>query len=428
MIAASAGAVAATVAGAAEKAAPAPKIQRISMTEDGGEGNNPSFQGVIASKGRYVAYLSGSSNIVDEDFNDADDVFVFDRTTGVTYIASVDSSYGLAQGASDNPSISADGRYVAFESDAANLVAGDNNDEIDVFVRDLRTETTEIVSVSSDGAAADTFCELPAISANGRYVAFQSASDTLVENSGGQREDIFVHDRVTGQTTLASVDSDERESAGRSFGPSISKDGRYVAFYSAADDLVPGDENGRADIFVRDRKKGTTILVSVDSAEAQGNDDSAVGQISGSGRYVAFWSEATNLVTGDTNGTRDIFVRDLRKGTTVRASVSSDGTEGNALSNEPAISPDGRFVAFSSNATNLVPGDQNGLTDVFVRDLKRRVTYRISVDANGLESNLPSATPTLSDKGRFAAFQSGGTALVPGDTNDELDVFVRAGQ
>ena len=344
--------------------------ERVSVSSTGEEGNGWSYLASISADGRYVAFGSWASNLVPEDTNGTSDIFVHDRETGETERVSVSSAGQDADGASSAPAISADGRYVAFHSDAANLVPGDTNGVMDIFVHDRETGETERVSVSSAGQEADGASSGPAISADGRYVAFHSDAANLVPGDTNDVTDIFVHDMETGETERVSVSSAGQEADGASSGPAISADGRYVAFGSWASGLVPGDTNGSADIFVHDRDTGETERVSVSSTGQEGNGDSTGPYggwpvVSADGRYVAFWSEASNLVAGDTNGSRDIFLHDRAAGMTERVSVSSTGQEGNGHSTAPAISADGRYVAFESAASGLVPGTSGG---VFVRD------------------------------------------------------------
>ena len=173
-----------------------------------------------------------------------------------------------------------------------------------------------------------------------------------------------------GGTVRVAVDSAGAQGNSGSFVPSLSANGRVVAFASGATNLVAGDTNAATDIFVHDLKTGQTVRVAVDSAGGQGNDSSFVPSLSANGRVVAFASDATTLVTGDTNGNRDVFVHDLTTGQTVRVSVDSAGIEGNGDSFSPSLSANERLVAFDSFATNLVPGDTNGAEDIFVHDFR----------------------------------------------------------
>jgi Tol biopolymer transport system component len=324
-----------------------------------------------------------------------------------------------------NPSISADGRYVAFDSDVANLVPGDTNGLSDIFVRDRTAGVTYLVSKNSAGDQGNTYSVYPSVSADGRYVAFMSGATNLVYADTNGVADIFVRDRQTGTTTRVSRNSAGVEGNDGSFSPSISGDGRYVAFPSDATNLVAGDTNGVSDIFVRDRNTGTTYLVSKSSTGEIGNGYSTAPFISADGRYVVFDSYATNLVAGDTNGMSDVFVRDRQTGTTTLVSKSSTGVLGSGNSYYASISADGRYVAFYSYAVNLVTGDTNGVEDIFVRDRQTGTTTRVSKSSAGVEGDGDSIYPSISADGRYVVFYSAASNLVPGDINGAGDTFVR---
>jgi len=332
---------------------------------------------------------------------------------------SVDSAGNLANSGSYNPSISADGRFVAFSSLASNIVPGDTNNTYDIFVRDLSTNTTTRVSVDSAGNQANRHSDGASISADGRFVAFNSDASNIVPGDTNDAFDIFVRDRLTNTTTRVSVDSAGNQANRISRSPSISADGRFVAFNSDASNIVPGDTNGDSDIFVRDTVTNTTTRVSVDSAGNQGNSRSFITSISADGRFVAFISDASNLVPGDTNGDSDIFVRDTVTNTTTRVSVDSAGNQADDFSYNPSFSADGRFVAFTSFASNIVPGNTNRSGDIVVRDRLTNTTTLVSLDSAGNPGNLQSGTPSISADGRFVAFTSFASNLVPGDTNRE---------
>ena len=402
---------------------------RVSVTTGGAQANSDSAWPAITPSGRFVAFASFATNLVTGDTNGWTDVFVRDLQGPSTEIVSISSSGGTGDFNSEFPSISADGRYIAFESWASNLEPGDSNASDDIYVRDRLAGTTERISVSSLGAEGNWNSRHPSISGDGRYVVFGSIASNLVPGDNNAREDVFLHDRLAGTTVRLSTDAGGTEGNDNSFVPSISTDGRFVTFQSYASNLVPGDTNGHSDIFVRDLVSGTIELVSPGAGATQGNGDSEVPAISADGRFVVFQSLATNLVPGDTNGVRDIFVRDRLNGTTERASVSSGGVQANGVSSDPyeytAISGDGRFVAFPSLATNLVAGDTNGQEDVFVHDRLTGATERASASTAGAQSNGTSTAVALSGDGRYTLFHSGATNLVAGDTNAVYDVFLR---
>jgi Tol biopolymer transport system component len=400
---------------------------RVSVADGGGQGVESSVTPQISANGRYVAFFSTASNLVPGDTNDDWDVFVRDRQAGTTERVTVSSTGAEEDGAAHSMArISADGRYVAFPSYATNLVPGDTNDNSDVFVRDLLTGQTSRVSVSSAGAQADGFSAFSlALSPDGRYVLFDSDADNLVPGDTNGLRDIFLHDRRTGQTTRVSIASGGGQADHFSESPAISADGRYVAFDSFASNLVPGDTNGFSDVFVHDRRTGRTTLISRNPAGAPSLYNSFYPSLSADGRFVSFQSESPDVVAGDTNDKADVFVNDRRTGQTSRVSVSSTGVQADDHCNVSSISADGRYVVFSSEATTLVPQDGNGSEDVFVRDRARQTTTVASVATSGRQSNGWSSQPSISADGRVIAFASEADNLVAGDTNATLDVFVR---
>jgi len=448
--------------GSAEVSASPGTTERVSVDSAGVQGDGSSEYPAISADGRYVAFHSSATTLVSGDTNGIRDVFVHDRETGFTERVSISSGGVQGTGDSLSPAISSDGHYVAFQSFAANLVVGDTNAAPDILVRDRQASTTERVSLSSAEDEANGGSWSPALSADGRYVAFQSFASNLVSGDTNNLcqtdpdpeldncEDVFVRDWQAGNNTRVSLATGGTQGNGGSGGwLAISSNGRYVAFTSDATNLVAGDTNGFGDVFVRDRDTDadgifdeagavSTTRMSVDSTGAQSNGESYFAAISADGGLVAFGSEASNLVAGDTNvscdndgdtqfddNCPDIFVRDRQPGTTNRVSLDSAGGQANAGSFAPAISGNGRYVAFRSLASNLVVGDSNGQGDVFVRDRLTPSTTRASVDNGGGQGNGQSLGPAINGDGHSVAFSSSASNLVPGDTNGYQDVFVR---
>jgi len=351
------------------------------------------------------------------------------RLLSVDLLSGVTSGLMLgttASGASEASSfaVSGDGRYVAFESAAPNLVAGDTNGCRDVFVCDLQTRTIALVSSAGDGTLADADSTEPAISPDGRYVAFTSAATNLVTGDANGCDDVFVKDLVSGAVACVSTSSAGVQALADSSAPSISSGGRYVAFTSAAANLVGTDTNLCDDVFLKDLVTGITTRVSADSAGAQANGESNSAAITSDGRYVAFASLANNLTSSDLNAASDVFVKDLTYGTVTRVSTNGSGTGSNAASVHPSISNDGRYVTFSSDATNLVSTDTNLVRDVFLKDRQTGATTRVSVRTAGVPATDASSAPSLSGDGRYVVFRSAAATLVSGDPNNAADIFL----
>jgi Tol biopolymer transport system component len=399
--------------------------ERVSVATDGTQGD--SFSGGyrigLSGDGRFVAFASLATNLVPRDTNGVSDVFVHDRKTGRTRRVNLGPRGVQANGelGDDVVMISANGRFVGFSSRATNLVPGDTNSRIDAFVHDRKSGKTTRVSVGLGEADGHSF--FSGLSADGRFAMLFSYATNLVPGDTNGTADVFVYDRKTGTTERVSVGSGGTQIQGGDPG-GISANGRFATFYAFGTDVVPGGTNF-LDSYVHDRKTGVTERVNFGPGGI-GNGDSLHPVISADGRYVAFASAASNLVPGDTNGRFDTFIHDRKTGRNWRASVASDGTEGDADSGGgyfPAISADGRYVAFVSSATNLVADDTNGVDDVFVHDRKTGRTERVSVDPSGDQGNATSFGPAISNNGQIVAFTSDN--LVPGDTNGVSDVFVR---
>ena len=339
---------------------------------------------------------------------------------------SVDSFGTEANDGSFTPAISGDGRFVAFASGADNLVDGDINNWVDVFVHDRQTGVTERVSIGALGVEGNDSSSHASISGDGRFVTFKSFANNLVGGDTNNNEDIFIHDRVIHLTERVSVNP---LGGGGGFATGwgrVSEDGRFVAFLSSAADLVAGDTNNMWDVFVRDRQTGTTSRVSVDSLGNQANSHNDSLALSGDGRIVVFSSRASNLVPDDTNGAPDVFVHDRQTGVTSRVNVDPFGSQVTSFNvGAPvAVNYDGRFVVFESFASSLVAVDTNGAADVFVRDRQTGTTSLVSVDSFGNQAEFSSTYAAINANGRYIALQTHSSNLVDDDTNNSTDVFV----
>jgi Tol biopolymer transport system component len=404
--------------GAALTARAAPgDITRVSIGLGGAEANHNSRDTSISGDGRYVAFASGANNLIASDTNETDDIFVYDRTTAATTRVSVTSAGLEANGGSQSPAISYDGRYVAFASNASNLVDGDTNGFTDVFVHDRQTGTTTRVSVASGGAEANENAVDYgiAISEDGRYVVFSSYASNLVGDDTNGFIDVFIHDNQTGETSRASLSSSGEQANANCMNPDISGDGRYVVFDTLADNLVAGDANARRDVFIRDRQAATTALVSVNSSGQQADGGGNNPAISSDGRYVVFLSKSNNLAPGTEDYEELVYRHDRQSGQTALVSVYTSGDIMiTGFITEPVISDSGRFVTFSFYDR----GDGNGIANIWVRDLGTSVSTRVAY------GNDSSFAPTISADGSMVAFWSNASNLVSGDTNEAGDAFV----
>jgi len=435
-------------------------ISLVSLATNGDQADDASSFPVISANYRYVAFQSWATNLDPLDTSDNDDIYLRDVYARRTILVSRAYDGGQTNGNSYAPTLSADGRYVAFYSYSTNLVPDDNNincgileDENcpDVFVYDTQSGKTVLVSISTGGKQSNGWSGNASLSVSGRYIAFESSATNLVANDKDDFIDIFVHDRdADGDGTLdepgavntirVSISSAGAPANGHSEVSSISANGRFVAFASSADNLVAGDNNASQDIFVHDRdvdgdgvydepSQVHTSRVSVASAGAESNGDSYDPAISGDGRFVAFDSVADNLVISDTNQAQDVFLYDrsldqANSPSTTRLSVSTSGDQADTWSESPAISSDGRFVAFVSPAANL---DENCILaawHVFLRDTQSAQTTCLSLSDQGTEASGDSWNPSISADGGMLVFGSDAEDLVEQDGNLVRDIFL----
>jgi Tol biopolymer transport system component len=390
-----------------------------------------SFRPWISGDGRYVAFDSDSASLVPGDTNRVRDVFVYDRDNGTLERVSQGAGGKQANGDSQRPTLSSEGRYVAFWSAADNLIDNDTNTETDCFVHDRQTHETFRVDRGPDDAQANGDCARPAISGDGKLVAFESAATNL-EKPGvlgkstdtNKARDVFLRDIEAGTTTRISVTSDGKQGTGESVRPAISADGRYVAFQSDAP-LQPDDTNKKTDVYLHDRVSGETTRVSIGPAGIEGGSGSFSPTMSADGTLISYWSNASNLVADDTNKAGDVFVFDRGDGSTVRISVGAGEVQGDGMSSDPSMSPDGRYVAFWSGAANLVADDTNGKRDIFLFDRETGTLTRVSVADDGTEADGDSFSPNIGAGGGLVAFDSTARTLVSDDPKTKgSDIFL----
>jgi Tol biopolymer transport system component len=401
---------------------------------------NASLQVVdISDDGGRVAFTSGASDLVEGDSNGQQDAFVFDPASGAVVRASV--SLGGAQASCGRParaagggaacsyaaSISGDGETVIFASRAPDLVVDDQNGVFDLFARDLAAGETTRVNVASDGSESDDESwPSAATSRDGRLVAFYSLSSTFVAEPGCAG--VYLRDRQAGTTTQVSLTASGETDTGcviwTTGGVSLAGDGATVAYAFRDGGIVPGVSDHYVSLFARQMAGAASVLVSASSDGQPSDAASERPELSADGRTIAFWSDASNLVAGDHNGTADVFVRDLAAATTERVSLSSAGAEGAGDCGEPSISGDGRFVAFSCARGGLVAGDDGGVRHVYVRDRQAGITALVSRPPDGGAADGDSFAPAISADGRAVAFSSEASNLHGGEADGRADLLV----
>lgn len=390
----------------------------VNVNSSGTVGNSfVGGQSSVSQDGRYIVFRSAATDLVSGDTNGYWDIFLRDRVGGTTTRISISSAGVQANGSSDNPRISSTGRYVVFDSAATNLVSG-GAPQYQVYLHDTTNQTTEIISVSSSGGSNNGVASRPDVSSDGRFVTFDSNSTNLVSGAGsGTHSEVYVRDRQNGTTQV--VTSGDASSNGARMDCS----GRFVVFVSSATNLVPGDTNGRGDVFLADRL-GTSISLS--NLTISSNSSSTRPTLSCNGNYVAFDSFATNLVAGDTNASNDVFRYDRVAGSLGRVSLSSSATEGNNDSSYATISGDGRYITYHSYATNLVSGDTNATVDIFLTDVSSGVVQRAAIASGGTQANGLNWQASISADGKYISYYSEASNLVSGDTNARADIFISA--
>ena len=408
--------------------------ERVSIGDGSAVPDGPAYEGTVTGNGRYAAFYSSATNLLPDSGNSTEDVFVRDRKKGTTALASpniVDGGEG--NGASQYPVLSDNGRFVLFFSDATDLVEGDDQENVDIFLTDMKTGQVTRLSEDDGGFDGDASSALwgAALSKNGRYAVYYSVAGNLapggIDDNGF--EDIFLYDRVKGTTTLISTNLAGNPANGHSAEASISPNGRFVAYYTRASDIAATDPTGPVyDICVYDTKKKTNTILPLGTALDPADGDAYGPVVSDNGRYVAFYSSAENLVGAeDTNGRWDVFLSDRKTGETKRLSVANDGTEADNYSYYPAMSASGKVVLFLSPASNLDTADGNGGdNDVFRFLVKKGILTLVSKAADGTGGDSESITwgACLSSNGKYVAFTSGATNFDSEGVVDADDTFV----
>lgn len=414
-----------------------PFTSRASVSTLGAQSDQPCGNASISGNGRFVVFSSAGSTLDQAGPPNIRQVFRRNLMTGVMEMVSVDPTLTPGDDESFHPVVSFDGRYVAFESFATNLLAAPQGPG-HVYVRDMNAPAltaTALVSQNQIGDPGDDASSTPSISNDGQFIAFSSLATNFGDSHSSGLAKIYRRDMLSGEVIPVSVTplgDDPSGGADGSITPSISADGSVIAFASDCVDVVAGDSNNKKDVFVAVVDTGvviSTVLASPKLGGGFANGDSDAPAMSADGLFVAFQSDATNLIPTDANGTSDVFLYSMAAGSLELISVNSQGVQAELISNNlnPSVSGDGRFVAFDSVASNLIGGDTNVTTDVFVRDTFLGTTVRVSVDTAGNQSGItmPSSLPSLSADGKAVAFVSM-ASFVKDDSNGLLDVYVRA--
>jgi Tol biopolymer transport system component len=383
----------------------------VTRGQAGGHANGASRSPVTSADSRYVAYSSVASNLVVGDDNDASDVFCYDAESGMTLLVSHAADGTPASGKSHGPAISTTGRYVAYQSAAGDLAGADETRRtVDVFRYDSITDATILVSRPTTRGNKYEGSRLASISGNGRWVAYASTSGSIAMHDTNRRSDVFVFDASTEETARVSLDLDGSQRRGDSYDPALSSNGRFLAYTFKPAGRHPGA------IYRYNLDTKRTVLVSHSSRGVRGNRHSSQPSISGDGHLVAYRSAADNLILDDTNGYPDVFMFNAKTGRTALMSYASDGGPANGRSAAPSLSLDGQFIAFQSVASNLTTDDGRKRSNIYEQFLQVGFTVLISESRSAAPPNGASTSPSISGDGFAVVFSSRASNLVAGDT------------
>lgn len=404
---------------------PLQAMERASVSNTQAQANGNSYMVGSSPDGRYVVFDSMASNLVPGDNNGQRDVFIRDRSLGTIERVSVGPAGIESPYLNRAPSVSADGRYVSFETKGP-LLSGSSVGIFQIYRRDRVNGVTELVSASSSGLAGNSFSSRSSISADGRYVLFYSRANNLVVGDNNGVQDIFLKDMQTGALETISLGASGVRGNDHSFEAAMSSDARFISFTSMATNLTGSTIPRQRHVYLRDRQTSTTRLLSRSATGSLANQPAYSPTLSDDGRYVVYYSKASNLTAGTGGSILQIIQHDTQSGDTVLLSRDAAGIEGDDLSYSPSISADGRFVAYTSFAKNLVDVDNNGVSDVLLWDRQNNETTIISQSESGqLGNGAAIGTPALSRSGNSIAFSTYADNLIESDTNNVADIFVR---
>ena len=399
-------------------------VELISHDLNGSHANLNSTSPAISTHGRYTAFISFASDIVIGDTNGASDAFLWDARNSRNWLVTKGFDDAPANGNTSAPAIGASGRWVVYSSNATNLVRGDTNNAADIFVTDMRRGKTKLISASPAGAPANGPSLVPAITGDGRYITYASdASNLVTDDPNGHERDVFRFDTDTGTTILISRSASGGGADDASYSSAISADGNVVTFQSDATNLVSGDTNGASDVFAYDVTAASTSVVSADVSGASADGASFQPFISADGRYVSFTSAASDLVPDDANADWDGFLRDRTTGTTRALSVTPDGQPADGRSQFAVVSQDGAWATFLSNASDLGLPARDGVSQVYLQNLATGALTLVSVGLRGKPGNHDSDSTSITGDGRHVAFSSAAGNLTDIEYRHGGDVF-----